>query len=85
MRTSIRSAMSRAMNKTFGKRDWFSDSPSRKRVRDHEHFDYLALVYLPDHTHSWVRDEDRAAALERDQHRQPPVASRRKRRKHRSS
>lgn len=85
MRASIRSAMSRALNQTFGKREWFSDSPSRKRVRTHEHFDYLALVYLPDHTHSWVREEDRTAAQERDKDRERPVTSRRKRRKHRST
>jgi hypothetical protein len=46
MRTSIRSAMTRGLNQKYGKRDWFSDSPSRKRVADHEHFDYLILEYL---------------------------------------
>jgi REP element-mobilizing transposase RayT len=78
IRTSIRSAMSRAMNDGFGKRDWFSDSPSRKRVRDHEHFDYLILSYLPDHASCWVREADRMAALARDAKRDVSVMQRRK-------
>ena len=49
MRASIRSSLTRRLNEQFGKREWFSDSPSRKRVRDREHFDYLVSAYLPRH------------------------------------
>jgi len=65
MRTSLRGALTRALNARFGKRTWFSDSPSRKRVRDHAHFDWLMLEYFPEHRWHWVREEDRAAAQRR--------------------
>jgi len=68
IRTGIRSAMSRTLNQQFGKRTWFSDSPSRKQVKDHQHFDWLILEYFPDHRWCWVRPEDRDAALRRQQH-----------------
>ena len=83
MRTSIRSALSRALNKQFGSRGtegWFSDSPSRKRVRDQEHFDYLVLEYLPGHSRSWVGEKDRVAAESRDAKRGQSLRARRKRR-----
>jgi hypothetical protein len=66
MRASSRSGMSRAMNHMFGKREWFSDFPSRKRVRHQKHFDYVVLEYLPKHRRSRVRQEDRMAAEKRD-------------------
>jgi REP element-mobilizing transposase RayT len=66
IRASIRTALSRMLNEKFGNRDWFTDGSSRKRVRDHEHFDYLILEYLPKHSQCWVRQEDRIAAEKRD-------------------
>ena len=39
IRTSLRSALSRSLNDAYGKRAWFSDASSRKRVQDHNHFD----------------------------------------------
>jgi REP element-mobilizing transposase RayT len=83
MRASIRSALSRALNHEFGNRGregWFSDSPSRKRVRDHEHFDYLLLEYLPDHGRWWISDKDGLAAQSRDAGRATSVRKRKKRR-----
>ncbi|MBI1369743.1 MAG: hypothetical protein GC162_13940 [Planctomycetes bacterium] len=66
MRTSVRSAITRALNEQFGKRSWFSDSPSRKRVHDIEHFDYLMLEYLPKHSGvQWFREADVKAARRR--------------------
>ena len=66
MRASIRSALTRALTEAFGKRKWFSDTPSRKRVRDQEHFDYLILEYIPKHKGiTWVREQDQQAALKR--------------------
>ena len=68
MRSSIRRAMTTALNKGFGKRTWFSDAPSRKRARDQAHFDYLILHYLPKHSGAkWFREEDVKAARARAQ------------------
>jgi hypothetical protein len=85
MRASIRSAISRALSAKFCKREWFSDSPSRKRVRNHEHFDFLMLVYLPEHSTHWVRDDDRENATKREVVRERPVVTRGKRRRRRQS
>lgn len=74
MRASIRRALSTKLNQRFERRDWFADSPSRKRVREHEHFDYLMLSYLPDHRgamycnesdllHAQQRDTERAVSV----------------------
>ena len=66
VRAAIRSALSRRLNETCSKRTWFSDSPSRKRVRDHGHFDYLMLEYLPKHSGvKWFRQVDVDAARRR--------------------
>ena len=60
MRRSIRSALTRSLNTAFGKRVWFVKSPSRKRVKDHDHFCHLIREYLPSHRgYFWARDEDR--------------------------
>jgi len=81
IRRSIRTALSRMLNEKFGKGDWFTDGSSRKRVRDHEHFDYLVLEYLPGHSMSWVREQDRVAAETRDSLRHVSVRERSKRRR----
>jgi REP element-mobilizing transposase RayT len=77
MRASIRGAMTRVLNERFGKRTWFSDSPSRKRVLDHEHFDHLILEYLPSHRGvTWTCARDVAAAERRDAQRTVSVHER---------
>jgi REP element-mobilizing transposase RayT len=66
MRKSMRYALTKALNERFGRREWFSDSPSRKHVNGYAHFDYLILEYLPEHKgESWVREEDLVAAQKR--------------------
>lgn len=54
LRASVRSAMTRELNHRIGKRTWFADSPSRKRVGDRAHFEYLTSRYLPKHAVCWV-------------------------------
>ena len=49
VRNGLRSSLTRRLNREFGKRSWFSEGASRKRVLDQEHFDYLVETYLPDH------------------------------------
>ena len=49
LRNGIRSSITRRLNKLRGKRNWFVDSASRKRVRNRKHYDYLVNTYLPDH------------------------------------
>lgn len=67
MRSSIRSALTRAMNQRFGKRDWFADTPSRKWVKDRAHFDFLVTQYSQKHRGAvWCRPEDLKAARERE-------------------
>jgi len=65
IRTSIRSALSRALNMRFGKRTWFSDSPSRRQVKDYGHLDWLLLDYFPGHRWYSIRPEDARAAAHR--------------------
>jgi hypothetical protein len=50
VRAKLRESLSRRLNTDFARRPWFSKSPSRKRVNDRQHFDYLANVYLPKHS-----------------------------------
>lgn len=80
MRASVRMALSRALNQRFGKCEWFSDTPSRRSVRDHEHFDYLMLKYLPEHNGAkWFCNESVKAAEARDAMRAVSVMKRGKR------
>ncbi|MEO0965651.1 MAG: hypothetical protein AAFY08_11070 [Planctomycetota bacterium] len=77
MRSSVRRAMTVRLNEQIARRTWFSDSPSRKRVRDHKHFDYLVLSYLPTHDGlSWVNGKTRGLALTRDARRERSVVER---------
>src|SRR5690606_18103011 len=67
LNSSIRTAISRTLNREFGKRKSFAASSSHKRIRGYEHFDYLLLVYLPGHSGIvWRRDADVCAAERRD-------------------
>jgi REP element-mobilizing transposase RayT len=50
VRKQIRGSVTRRLNSTIRKQQWFSKSPSRKRVRDRRHFDYLVTKYLPKHS-----------------------------------
>jgi len=49
VRAGIQSSLSRRLNAMYGKRKWFVARPSRKRVRDRAHLDYLVAEYHPAH------------------------------------
>ncbi len=57
IRKQIRSNITRRLNAIFRRQEWFSKSPSRKRVKDRKHFNYLVTKYLPDHS-GWKWSED---------------------------
>lgn len=50
VRAKLRESITRRLNHGVRRQEWFSKSPSRKRVRDQKHFDYLVNVYLPKHS-----------------------------------
>jgi len=50
VRAKLRESLTRRLNRELHRQDWFSKSPSRKRVRDRRHFDYLVNVYLSKHS-----------------------------------
>lgn len=58
MRSTIKSSMSRYLNDQIGRREWFVEGGSRKRVKDQTHFDYLVTKYLPRHT-GWEWSSDK--------------------------
>jgi len=49
LRAGLRASLSRRLNKEYGKRAWFVDGSSRRRVKDQDHFDHLVTEYLPNH------------------------------------
>jgi hypothetical protein len=49
VRNSVRTSLTRRLNREHGKRRWFSDSASRHRVGNEDHFNYLVGTYLPQH------------------------------------
>ncbi len=49
VRQSIGTSLTRRLNKEFERRSWFAKQPSRKRVREQQHFEHLVRVYLPRH------------------------------------
>lgn len=49
VRKTLKTSLTRRLNRDAAKRTWFSRSGSRKRVRDQTHFDYLIGEYLPSH------------------------------------
>jgi hypothetical protein len=49
VRAKLRESLTRWLNQEIDRQEWFAKSPSRKRVRDRKHFDYLVAVYLPKH------------------------------------
>jgi hypothetical protein len=59
MRSSVKTALTKALNAAIERREWWVDSSSRKRVRDREHFDYLITAYRRKHSGvQWVRQTD---------------------------
>jgi REP element-mobilizing transposase RayT len=50
VRKQIRRTITSHLIEKFKRRNWFSKSPSRKRVADREHFDHLVKVYFPGHS-----------------------------------
>jgi hypothetical protein len=55
-RSKIKESFSRRLNRELGRRRWFSDSASRKQVKEQRHFDYLVQRYLPSHR-GWKWEE----------------------------
>ena len=49
VRAGIQSSLSRRLNAAFGKKMWFVAHPSRKRVKDGKHLEYLVDEYHPSH------------------------------------
>lgn len=49
VRSSVRSSLTRRLNREIQRRTWFAKQPSRKRVRDQQHFEHLIRSYLPRH------------------------------------
>ena len=49
LRRSIRTSLTRRLNRDIARRTWFVNGSSRKRVKDRDHFDHLVETYLPDH------------------------------------
>jgi hypothetical protein len=50
VRAKLRESLTRRFNAEIKRQEWFAKSPSRKRVRDRQHFDYLVNMYLPKHS-----------------------------------
>jgi hypothetical protein len=50
VRAKLRESLTRRLNQEIRRAEWFSKSPSRKRVKDQRHFDYLVITYLPRHS-----------------------------------
>jgi hypothetical protein len=47
IRTSLKTSLTRRLNRERQQRSWFAEPGSRKRVVDRKHFDYLESMYLP--------------------------------------
>ncbi|MCA9234787.1 MAG: hypothetical protein KDA44_04925 [Planctomycetales bacterium] len=62
VRKSFKKALTIRLKGQLGKRPWFSENGSRKRVTDQDHFDYLVGKYLPDHS-GWKWCEGRGEFL----------------------
>jgi hypothetical protein len=56
VRAKLRESLTRRLNRELLRQEWFAKSPSRKRVRDRKHFDYLVEVYFPRHSELKWRD-----------------------------
>lgn len=55
-RSSVKKAITLALQRQIEHRRWLSDSASRKQVKDREHFEHLIHHYLPSHR-GWKWDE----------------------------
>ena len=49
-RAKLRESITRRLNREIGRQEWFSKSPSRKRMTDRTHFNYLMTDYLGKHS-----------------------------------
>ena len=58
VRRQIRRNVTLRLDDAYKRQQWFSKSPSRKRVEDRKHFDYLVGAYLPKHS-GWKWCEER--------------------------
>lgn len=63
LRTAVKQAVTRHLNLSIQKQQWFSRKGSQKRIRDKQHFDYLMKVYLRRHKGlSWYEKQSHAHA-----------------------
>lgn len=60
VRMSLKSSLTRRLNREVGRRTWFVENASRKRVRDGAHFEHLMTTYLPAHRGVFWREGDGA-------------------------
>jgi len=58
VRAGLQSSLTRRLNRDTHKRTWFVARPSRKRVKDRSHHDYLIGTYIPNHR-GWKWDRIR--------------------------
>lgn len=58
LRSSIKSSITRALNRRFERRSWLEEGASRRKVNNQEHFDYLIVTYLPEHR-GWKWSEEK--------------------------
>ena len=58
LRRSLKSSLSRRLNRDHGRQRWLSEGGSRRKVVNQEHFDYLVCTYLPRHS-GWKWSEEK--------------------------
>lgn len=57
VRRRLASSLTRRLNNEVERRTWFAKQPSRKKVRERQHFEYLMNAYLPKHSGlKWCED-----------------------------
>lgn len=58
LRNGVKSSMSRGLNQRYGRRPWFVENASRKRVVEQKHYELLIHKYIPGHV-GWKWDVKR--------------------------
>ncbi len=49
LKSTVKQALTRHLNQSVQKQQWFSRKGSQKRVKDKQHFEYLMNIYFPRH------------------------------------
>ncbi|MFN3168191.1 MAG: hypothetical protein ACE37H_14105 [Phycisphaeraceae bacterium] len=62
VRSQVKTSLTRALNKHFGKRDWFVAKAGQTPVVDEAHLHELVHSYLPKHGLYWKRGDDQEDA-----------------------